>query len=79
MRISILTGLPLPESLAEFDQIAAEGKLRYRACQECGDDFTPRTVHTKQGWAETQISGICENCFDELFREPDEIIDDDDD
>lgn len=39
----------------------------YTQCGVCGQLFTDENVHTAAGWRETQISGDCENCFDELF------------
>lgn len=39
-------------------------------CENCGDLFEPGVnVHSDAGWKETQISGFCENCFDEITLE----------
>ena len=59
----------LPESKEDFQQLAAEGKLRHSCCVSCTEYFHEGNVHTKLGWAETQISGMCEECFDSLFKE----------
>jgi len=70
MRTS-LRGHQLPESEAEFNQLAAQGTLRYRVCQDCEVEFSPANTFTRLGWAEGQISGVCEDCFNALFEEPD--------
>jgi hypothetical protein len=39
----------------------------YTHCVECKDLFEPGiNIHTNAGLRETQISGLCENCFDEI-------------
>ena len=48
-------------------------ELEYRSknnlCVYCGEPFSSSNVHTHAGWAETRISGACENCFDGMFEE----------
>lgn len=39
----------------------------YEECICCKEPFSDINVHTKEGWKETQISGMCETCFDDLF------------
>jgi len=46
--------------------------LGYNHCHVCHNGFTPANVFTPAGWRETQISGTCEKCFDELFTEGEE-------
>ncbi len=58
-----------PSSWEEFVQLNAAGEINYHSCVECGDFFTKDNTHTEMGWRETQISGMCENCFDSLFDE----------
>lgn len=41
-------------------------------CIKCGKPFTDANVHTEAGWAETKISGLCEDCFDQVTAEPDD-------
>lgn len=36
-------------------------------CLECNEVFSNKNCHSAAGWKETQISGICENCFDRMF------------
>lgn len=36
-------------------------------CVSCGEKFSDKNVFTKAGWKETEISGICEKCWDEIF------------
>lgn len=50
--------------LAEFAQ-----ELNYTECLECSSSFSPDNTSSEQGWKETQISGLCENCFDDIFCE----------
>lgn len=42
---------------------------KYCECIECKKPFTQKNVHSLEGWAETQISGMCEDCFDALFAD----------
>jgi len=66
-----LKGNMLPESQADYDELALSGELKFKTCCLAA---TPHPhigrTHTRLGWAETQISGSCEECFDELFNEP---------
>lgn len=65
---SIRGGL-LPESEADFRQLEATRKAPYMACISCKLPFTAERVKTSAGWKETQISGMCEVCYDELFSD----------
>jgi hypothetical protein len=40
-----------------------------KTCLECKQPFSDRNTHSEAGWKETQISGLCEDCFDALFEE----------
>ncbi len=62
-----LQGNLLPGCEAEFADNAKE--MRTLSCVNCGAGFCGKNVHTKMGWQETQISGFCENCYDEMFKE----------
>jgi len=64
-----LNGNKLPESGEDFLTLRAEGSLRYHGCVSCCDPFDPDNTHSALGWAETQISGMCEDCFDNLFQD----------
>lgn len=63
-----LIGGSIPESLEDYKELEAKGQLRFTGCPSCGDSHVGRT-HTQNGWKETQISGFCEDCFDELFED----------
>lgn len=65
---SIRGGL-LPESEADFRQLADTGKAPYFKCTSCSAPFSETNVRTSPGWRETQISGMCEVCYDELFQD----------
>lgn len=67
MKQSIITGGPLPETFEEFQR--ARDKMRYTECSACGEEFSDKNVFTPAGWRETQITGWCEVCFDELFKD----------
>lgn len=60
-------GRKLPETLQEFIDLCRDGKATFTRCFDCKRKFCPEIVYTSQGWAETQISGTCEECFDLLF------------
>jgi len=62
-----IKGHQLPEDGDEFSTLEEEGKLKFPKCMFCLEDFTDDNCQTKAGWRETQIAGICENCFTKLF------------
>lgn len=35
-------------------------------CENCGRLFSKENVYSDAGWRETQISGYCEKCFDDI-------------
>ena len=43
--------------------------MKYTRCINCKQPFTTANVFTSQGAKETQISGMCEKCFDALFQD----------
>jgi hypothetical protein len=65
MKQSILSTHSLPESYAEFQELKPP---RYTHCQICREGFNPGNVGSSLSWRETQISGICEVCWDKLFK-----------
>lgn len=69
MRISLLPGKLLPESLADFEKLYTQGGATYMRCCLCNNAFGAENVRTERGWAESQISGMCENCWDGMFGE----------
>ncbi len=58
-----------PTSYEQFN--ANKDQMTYTKCFNCGEPFDDGNTYTQLGWIETQISGICECCFDSLF-EPEE-------
>jgi hypothetical protein len=38
-------------------------------CIKCKKPFDDTNVFTKAGWKETELSGFCEKCFDDMFKE----------
>lgn len=45
---------------------------RYTHCLMCKEEFSEKNVFTEAGARETQISGLCETCFDSLFEDEEE-------
>ena len=65
-----LKGNLLPESEADFaDNYDA---MKFKRCLSCDERFTAANTHSLLGWKETQISGFCEQCFDNMFKDEDE-------
>lgn len=54
--------------LEDFELRKAKG-LPIIDCVQCGEAFSALNVFTPAGARETQISGLCERCFDGLFEE----------
>lgn len=46
--------------------------LNYTHCVYCKEEFSKENVFTQEGAVETQISGMCEQCFDAIFEYYDE-------
>jgi len=67
MAIKGLKGNLLPDSEADFaDNYDA---MKFKRCVKCDKGFTSDNVSSRLGWRETQISGFCETCFDNLFSD----------
>lgn len=47
-------------------------KTKYAHCVDCGEEFSGANVHSVDGALETQISGLCEDCFGAIFEDMDE-------
>lgn len=69
MRHSLIKDKLLPENLADYKQLEAEGKLYFTHCFGCRREFKESNTASAEGWRETQISGMCEPCYDELFKD----------
>ena len=59
----------LPESEADFRQLTDTRKTLNLKCNDCDRPFTSAIVRSAPGWRETQISGMCEVCYDALFQD----------
>jgi len=71
MTPSILGQHMLPDSHSDASLLASENRLRFKTCRDCHKSLnSPHAAKTPAGWRETQISGMCEPCFDALFEEP---------
>lgn len=59
------TGLHTNRSEYDAQRSLAAANAIYKECVSCKKGFSDTNVHTIDGWLETQISGMCEDCFDE--------------
>lgn len=64
-----LKGGHLPESEADYKILTVHGGLKYNKCIQCTAPFSSANTHTAAGWRDTQIVGMCEDCYDNLFQE----------
>ena len=62
-----LKGNLLPDNEIEFATNFMD--MKFVSCLHFGEQFSPANVHTRMGWRESQISGWCENCFDDVFKD----------
>jgi hypothetical protein len=62
-----LKGNLLPTCEADFADNAIA--MRYLRCICCNAPFSSQNTQTRLGWRETQISGFCEACFDDTFKD----------
>lgn len=60
----------------ESDRALYESQRRFAAdhvthikCVSCAQRFSDENCFTQEGWQETQISGLCERCFDSAMQE----------
>jgi len=67
--ITGLRGQALPEDAEDFDTLVASLAETYLNCRSCRTMFSAANTHSNFGWRETQISGMCEDCYDKLFAE----------
>lgn len=68
---SIWSGRTLPESAEEYEELRLSHRAHFTACMQCKNHFSAANTTTPAGWRETQISGVCEACFDNLFKDED--------
>jgi hypothetical protein len=59
----------LPESAEDFAVLQIGRAVRFARCFDCKEPIGPANTRSAAGWRETQISGRCEDCFEELFKE----------
>jgi hypothetical protein len=60
----------------EAQKAFAAANVKHTSCAACKERFSDANCHTQAGWQETQISGMCERCFDDMTAEPKEGTDD---
>ena len=60
----------LPESEEDFEELRAmPHQFPMLRCIACSERFSSKNTRSRAAWRETQITGMCENCFDDLWRE----------
>jgi hypothetical protein len=42
---------------------------KFEKCVSCGEKFSCANINSFAGWKETQISGLCELCFNKITHE----------
>jgi len=69
-----LKGNLLPESQEEFEALLGMGveALKHTECLVCRQTFSNANTSSKLGWADTQIVGYCESCYDKIFQTDEE-------
>lgn len=63
----------LPSSEAQFQALKAKGLVSYYKCTMCSGEFSGLNIKSNRGWQETQITGYCENCFDKIFEDFEDV------
>lgn len=76
MRPSLQQGKLLPESEEDFKELterllAGTYVHLHTSCTMCHHFFSTTNTFSAKGWAETQISQLCEECFNGLFADVD--------
>lgn len=56
-----------PTSEPAFKLAIARGEPLWTHCKSCGNAFGNENTHTPAGWKDTQITGWCEDCYDNAF------------
>lgn len=64
----------LPENEDDFGLLKSVRGAYFLRCVFCHKPFTEANVRSRLAWMETQISGSCENCWDEMMKEIDDGI-----
>ncbi len=67
---AILANVPTSRERTDVAEIIQRRGRYFKGCVMCSESFTTLNVNTREGWLETQISGMCESCWDKTFAEP---------
>jgi hypothetical protein len=68
----MITKRMLPQTEEQFKSCISTGHFQYSKCISCHSPFSSTNTHSDMGWRETQLSGLCEDCFDSLCKEDEE-------
>ena len=55
------------DDFKEHMRVKLFGATLPNCCVSCKEPFSDKNVRTPAGWRETQISKMCENCWDKTF------------
>ena len=66
---AIVRAIELPRPISSEAFLKDHDRMRFKDCVSCRKPFSDLNVKTPLGWKETQISGMCETCFDNLFAD----------
>lgn len=62
---------PKIQSEADFQKAFLSSDLRFRymkiACKNCNMPFSNLVIYTPEGWAQSQVDGLCEDCREDLI------------
>lgn len=56
------------KALIEEMKLALYGPTPEGCCEKCKAPYSDANVFTAAGWRETRSSGLCEACWDALFK-----------
>ena len=58
----------IPRSFKEFQYAVAHGADIKTQCNNCSMGFSDENTHTPEGWVNTQMEGICEECHEDFLE-----------
>ena len=65
----LMPRLESDRALYESQKQFAADHVTHTKCVSCAQRFSDENCFTQEGWQETQISGMCERCFDAVAME----------
>ena len=62
----VMPRLETDRDIYESQRSFAAANVTHTSCVSCKERFSDTNCFTQAGWQETQISGLCERCFDQM-------------